>query len=375
MEKEQTVVILGLGAAGLFLTRQLSKITSKIYAIGRTDDVGMFSKYIEKQRRYYADNSDSIRELLVRIGDENKQKPHLYISSDQYLTLLLESKFDWTEYAVLEGADFKTLQIINDKEQVMQYCRRKSICIPESVSLSEVGERSDLQFPVVVKWNEKKLNMRKNPVGKIKVCKSRNDLEVLLREMEHSKIDKSLFHVQTYIEGDNSCQISAGGFYNEGSLLAGVVVNQSRQYPQGISACVFTQKGKYAEEIQQIALEFASDLSYSGFLEMEFKVDKKTGKCFLLDINPRPWGWVSALGSAYKDFYRVLEGKRPETKEKAVIWKSNLRMLMSGKNQNNAKLGKEEKGYEKAFDIYDPFDKKPGYMLYLLMVLKIIKRL
>lgn len=155
MEKEQTVVILGLGAAGLFLTRQLSKITSKIYAIGRTDDVGMFSKYIEKQRRYYADNSDSIRELLVRIGDENKQKPHLYISSDQYLTLLLESKFDWTEYAVLEGADFKTLQIINDKEQVMQYCRRKSICIPESVSLSEVGERSDLQFPVVVKWNEK----------------------------------------------------------------------------------------------------------------------------------------------------------------------------------------------------------------------------
>ena len=373
MEREQTAVVLGLGAAGLFLTRQLHKITSKIYGIGRSDDIGMFSKYIERQRRYYTDNAKEIKRILTKINDENKQKPHLYISSDQYLTLLLESQIEWSKYAVLEGTDFKTLQIINDKEQIVQYCKAKGICIPESLSLREAEKRENLQFPVIIKWNEKKLNMGKKPVGKIKVCKSKTELETLCKEMD--EVDKSMFHVQKYIEGDNSYQLSAGGFYKAGTLLAGVVVNQSIQYPQGISACVYTQNGKYADAIQRIALEFAKGLSYSGFLEMEFKIDKNTNKCFLLDINPRPWGWVSVLGSAYVDFYRVLEGKKPQTNRESVIWKSHIRMFMSSKNRNNAKINELGNGYKKAYDIFDPLDRKPSYMIYLLMILKIFKRL
>ena len=64
MKKNQPVVVLGLGAAGLFLVRQLQNITDNVYAIGRSDDIGMFSKYIRKDRRYYTEN-DNIKEILA----------------------------------------------------------------------------------------------------------------------------------------------------------------------------------------------------------------------------------------------------------------------------------------------------------------------
>ena len=114
---------------------------------------------------------------------------------------------------------------------------------------------------------------------------------------------------------------------------------------------------------------------YSGFLEMEYKVDAVTHDIYLLDVNPRPWGWVSILGTVYTDFYRVLEGKRPEAELQPTLWKSPMRVLMGKNNSQNVEPEASSKNYRKAYDIKDFNDPKPSIMIYIMAAKKIMRRI
>lgn len=374
LKQHQAVIVMGLGPSGLFLTRQLSHVTSNIYAIGRNDDVGMYSRYIAKERRYWATSREDILAALKLIVKLEGEKPLLYISSDQYLTLLLEIKDELEALVTLAGVDFETLNLINDKERTMDFCRNHHIEIPESFSFSQFEQMQEKAYPVIIKWNEKVLHAGKNPIGKVKICASQKDFSALAQQIREAGVDIASVHVQSYICGDNGQQYSVGGYYCEGVFLAGITVNQVCQYPQGISAMVRSVDNPLTKQLEKISLSFAQSLGFTGFLEMEYKVDMKTDIPYLLDINPRPWGWVSALGAAYEDFYKVLLDQRPSSYRRPVLWKSPLRYLLSVRNPKNVALKQDGIVYKKAWDIADHQDKLPGIMVYAMAFKKICGR-
>ena len=371
--KNKPVIVLGLGPAGLFLVRQLSNITSNIYAVGRADDVGMYSGYIKKHKRHYAVTADELENKLRVIRDGEGQVPELYICSDQYLSILLEEKDRWKQLVKPVGADFDTLALINDKNTINDYCQKHDVKIPSSVSFSEY--RANPFFPAIIKWVEKRIETAVNPIGKIKVCRNREELEAVDKAIQEGGIRDSELFVQTYIEGKNAYQYSVGGYYHAGKVLADVVVNQIKQHPQGISAEVVTvSKGSVCDNLHKVTRGFAKELRYSGFLEMEYKVDANTRELYLLDVNPRPWGWVSILGTVYTDFYRVLNGHKPEAEQRETVWKSPMRILTGKKNGQNVALNDDYKRYAVAYDIKDSQDKKPSAMIYLMAAKKMIRR-
>lgn len=373
MVVNRSVIILGLGPSGLFLTRQLHKLTNRIYAIGRTDDVGMYSKYINKTHRYYASTVDELVSALKEISRITDDKPLLFISSDQYLTLMLSDDIDWSQYAEIAGAGFETLKLINDKNTIVEYCKSHDIRIPQSFSFAEFLSIDNPCYPIIVKPNEKQLHPKKNPIGKIRICRTQKEFEILCQEMTSMRTDANEFHIQTYIEGTNAQQYSIGGYYSHGEPMAEIVVNQIMQYPQGISALVHTSDGDSAKRICHIARELAKDLSYSGFMEVEFKIDKVSQQPYLLDVNPRPWGWISAFGSAYNDFYRVFEGEKVQNPYCPVIWRSPIRRYLSFLNKNNVRKVVRKSGFVKAYDIFDASDLKPSIMIYVIALKKILK--
>lgn len=375
MTRNTPVVVLGLGPSGLFLTRQLSNVTDHIYAVGRLDDVGMYSKYIAKSNRFYADTAEGLCGVFSKIQKTELEKPILYICSDQYLTLLIESRIDWSEYITLAGSPLDTFAIINDKEKITAYCVENEIQIPKSQPFEVFKHSQSQQFPIIVKWNEKMLNTKKNPVGKAKVCSNANEFSALCQAITESATPEDLLHVQTYIPGDNRYQFSCGGYYENGISLADMVVNQIKQYPQGISAMVLSVGGEVAERARVISRKFAQSLNFTGFLEMEFKMDCDTGNLYLLDANPRPWGWVSALGGAYSDFYKVLVGKAPQSPERKVVWRSPLRVILSRKNRNCVPCEKKTADYQTAWDIWDRNDLVPNFMIYIMGMKKVLRRL
>lgn len=374
MSKVRAVIVMGLGPSGLFLVRQLHHWTDQIYGVGREDDVGLYSRYIRKERRYRATTKEEVMRVFSQIFQESGEKPLLYLSSDQYLTLLLELGDQIEAYVELAGSGLDTLRLINDKERTVRFCRENGIGIPDSYEFASFMEADAPHYPVIVKWNEKTLCAGKNPVGKVKVCRSKEEFQTLFAQVKEAGVDPAALHVQTYIEGDNGHQYSVGGYYQDGTPLAMVAVNQIKQYPQGISAMVLSRNNDITRELEKRSRSFAENLKFSGFLEMEYKEDANSHDIYLLDINPRPWGWVSALGSAYADFYKVLQGERPSDQPKPVVWKSPMRCLLSVRNKKNAAKPSDLSGYRRAFDIYDREDRTPGVMIYAMAFKKLLGR-
>lgn len=375
-------IVFGLGTSGLFLIRELSKLNTNIICIGRKDDIGLNSKYGTK---YIAESKESIMEVIDIICRQSARKPKGYICSDQYLTLLIEEYpeiFDKIEFI---GPNLETYRLINNKDMINEYCNKFNIDVPKNFPIKEIDEFSEDEFPLIIKWITKEINLSKNPVGKVKLINNMEEFNIFKKEIVDYKLPFKQLFAQTYVSGDNSNQFSFGGYFIEGEEHAGVVVNQIRQYPQGISSFVKEVEDEIIKNrIRTLAISFAKSLSYTGFLEMEFKMDDKNEKIFLLDINPRPWGWVSILGAKYKGFHMLFSGSKPiklEKKNSNLSWANPIRDIVSIlKNPNNSKQ-KNDKflcsylSNDITLDIFDKKDLKPILSILKVGVLKCLKRL
>jgi len=375
----KTSIIFGLGTAGLFLGRQLSKNCISVIGIGRSDDVGLYSKHIQG---YVAETKLEIDKVLNKIIKNESETPKAYICSDQYLTLLLEEYPEVFSMLDFIGCEIDVLELINNKSRISNYCNNIGINTPRTYEYREIINQDNLKFPLIFKLNTKELTISNNPIGKIKIINNSVELSKLMSELDNSSILKDDIMIQTYVQGDNSKQFSYGGFIREGQECAGIIVNQLRQYPQGISSLVVEViDNNLRKQIMEIVNKFIKTINYSGFLEMEFKVSN--GVLYLMDINPRPWGWVSILGEKYTNFNLLFSTSEKTTlnrNENLCIWKSPIRNFISYfKGTNNAKIPKTIKGKcsrkNLAYDIYDPDDIKPVFAIYMVGFQKIIKRI
>ncbi|MFW6029123.1 MAG: hypothetical protein ACOCRO_02595 [Halanaerobiales bacterium] len=377
----ETSLIFGLGTSGLFLGRQLAKNNINVIGIGRIDDIGLYSKYI---KGYVAETVDDINNIIEDICIKTETKPKAYISSDQYLTKILYEIPELFDKLDVIGADKEVLKLINNKEDIIIFCEKNGILTPKLYKYDEIMEgKKNIEFPLIFKLNYKQLNIIKNPIGKIKIINNRIELENIKRNIYNSNINKDNIVIQSYISGSNASQFSFGGYFKKGKELSGIVVNQIRQYPQGVSSLVIETDNKNIEKkIKQKANCLAKSFKYTGFMEIEFKV--RDDKIYLLDINPRPWGWVSILGIKYKNFHHVFNHKKDKNISKntnLVMWKSPIRELIGySKNSQNVRDLKNiyrEKYSKKdiAYDIYTRDDIKPLFAVLKVAMRKTINKL
>ena len=110
------------------------------------------------------------------------------------------------------------------------------------------------------------------------------------------------------------------------------------------------------------------ELNYSGLAEAEFKICARTGKYYLIEVNPRPCGLVSAFGGKYLSINHFFEGKDLIVKGggRKVKWSSILRDVQSiivryRKHRSFKKITKDLGSILTAntYDIFDPSDIKP----------------
>ena len=319
--------------------------------------------------------SADIQKALAEINRREGSKPTLYVASDQYLSVLIENPSVWGDYVELSGSGIEILTLINNKNTINEYCQKHGIKTPSAIPYGEYMKGKPHEFPKIIKWTEKRIETAVNPIGKVKVCRNEKDLKLVEDAILKGRIDPRKLMIQTYIEGKNDRQFSVGGFFRDGKPLADVTVNQAKQYPQGISAMVLPTNGEMAKKLTKITYQFAKELDYSGFLEMEYKADSVSGELYLLDINPRPWGWVSILGMVYPDFYKVFEGERPQQLRQNVVWESPVRLILSRKNAQNGNVDDKLKDHIKAYDIKDCEDFLPSFMIYGMAFKKIMRRI
>ena len=184
-------------------------------------------------------------------------------------------------------------------------------CYPQD---AEDLKRLAIDYPAILKPSVKD---GWNALIRAKAWKVRHRDELLLRYREAvSMVAPESIMVQEFIPGENANQYSYAALCRDGIPLASLVARRLRQYP-----VEFGRSSSLVETIDLPEVESAAGLllramSFTGIVEVEFKRDPRDGALKLLDINPRPWRWMSLGYRAGVDFpyllYRLARGEAVE---------------------------------------------------------------
>ena len=361
----ELIVILGLGPAGLFVARQLYNLNKRVIGIGKTDDIGRYSRCLEKQ--YIANNAEELLAAVKKIMSWTANKPAGLICSDAFLTYIVEVHPEIFDMLSFTTPDERTLRLMYNKQALAE--------IIKSVNIKTTSIFTDLDrivYPVVAKPIIKR---GKSPIPKISFLENKEQLDCLLSVAEQSGLKRENIIIQQKITGDNSTEFGYGGYFEKGLLINDVAFIQARQYPQGVSCtAIEIDNPKQIEVFRELTAPIISKLNYSGFIQFDIKMDTITKNLYVLDINPRPWGSISLM----KPKGHNKNGNiflRSENQNRNAIWHFPLKELVSFKNKKNIPFNKcKYLAATKPVSIVDLWDRK-DIMPFVMQPIVFIKKL
>ncbi len=158
----------------------------------------------------------------------------------------------------------------------------------------------DCAFPAILKPAVKD---RINPFTLAKAWRVEDRRQLLERyDQACELVDPHSIMVQELIPGGGEAQFSFASLCADGRVLAWTVARRTRQYPVHFGAGSTLVETVDNPAIEQPARRLLAAISYSGLVELEFKVDPRTGQAKLLDINARTWLWHMVARRAGVDF-------------------------------------------------------------------------
>lgn len=184
----------------------------------------------------------------------------------------------------------------------------------------ELNKNDQLSFPIIAKPEE-------SSAGKVPF-----KFKVIHNQQELNGIEAfvNFCILQPYLERKNYNQLAVAGYF-DGSPSSLMAAKQFSQYPIGVSALVVNFTSHYQNVIQSVAV-FLNEIGYKGFIEFEFKEKKSDDVLYLMDINPRTWGWSNYYLEGIQNFPAVLEGKEPLQLKLKKAWINTPRWILSLKN-------------------------------------------
>lgn len=276
-----SIVVLGLTPQGLALLRTFSKAGYNVFAVGFRKDVGIYSKY---GSIHVIDSLGDLKQLLIRnlSGDEL-----IHITSDIILNYVIDFFPElYNQFKIYPK--YESARIFRDKLKTTELAKTLNIPYPATFTLDNLESIENAKFPLILKWNK---TFEMVPF-KTDIVYSFQSLLCLI-----TKYQTKNFIIQDYIWGIPESDISYGGYWLNGIEKVGVVIKQKRQYPLkgGLASKVEEVRGKVSEEIKNYAYKLLRTTQFSGFVEVECRIDYKTGCVYLIEVNPRACGWIKIL--------------------------------------------------------------------------------
>lgn len=348
-------MIVGLTPAGLFLLREFSRAGKKIIAFGLKDNVGLHSKYGKK---FSLSKITEIEDFFSKYLHPNIK---IHICSDPFINYLIDKKHNIFRTNQC-FPDYKSAKIFSDKLLTGKLAEKLGISYPQMYRLNEIYSKKCDGYPLILKWNRRR---NENEPFKTILIKSQNEIKKVKVSQQSFKKDLIL---QRYIPGEPEVDISYGGYYLNGVEKLHITIQQERQYPypNGLSSFVEEYKGRYSEEIRQMGKILLGEVGFSGFVEVECRIDTEEDKLYLIEVNPRACGWIKILKKKYRGLDLVsFKGDRIESGDKicTVNLVRDIRAIFDliKKQPDKIKLKNVIADYRKRpiLDIFELNDLKP----------------
>ena len=271
----------------------LVQVLNAVHALGNSDCIVVTTK---KTRRIFltnmttrsieADFCGSDDEYLVKgINQSARDLPGLtIIPCDCPAARLLDRIGQRLNAAVIPSPDAAMLNCFDDKWQFYQFCKMHGLSVPLT---KLVASKHDLHFtelasefglPFVVK--------PLNEAGSLGVCVICSKLEFQKKILDSRQYQFSPLLIQKYICGTD---VGLNLLAIHGKITA--ISIQKRDFPQNFSAPIEFISNDFLE---QAASAICEKSGYHGVMNIDARIDEKTGLVFLFETNPRFWGSLSA---------------------------------------------------------------------------------
>ncbi len=257
----------------------------------------------------------------------------LFCSNDAHLKLMLTH---WDEMNALfrfVSVDKELLETILNKERFIDFAIEHEFPIPQTYTSDNLTRAFNISFPVIVKpiirlhWFESEA-VRKYGGKKHKgiLVHSEAELEDVVHLLEKEGIR---FVVQQYIPGEESQIFSFHSFFTEDSQPLGYFVGQKiRTYPVEYGQSCALRLTDYPG-IVEMSLNLLKRIRYKGPIKIDYKLDPRSGKLYLLELNPtryNMWHYLGARGGVNLPAlaYQYMMGKPVTapltTWRKDIVW-------------------------------------------------------
>lgn len=264
--------------------------------------LGSLSKYSKQFFLYHSPKipSEFIRSLTTLVKKHRHDVLIPVHSEDTYL--IAKYKPNLEPFIKVPLHDYSTIMRANDKGSLMQIANTLGIRAPRTYLINDLALihrlANKLDFPVVIKLRE-----TASSIG-ISYAYSKEELISKYKETI-SKFNLSSSNyplIQEYIEGDG---YGVSLLFNQGDLRAKFVHKRLREYPitGGPSTYRISVRNP---EMEDIAIKLLKYLNWHGVAMVEFKLDSRTKKPVLIEINPRFWGSVNQAVQSGVDFPYLL---------------------------------------------------------------------
>jgi predicted ATP-grasp superfamily ATP-dependent carboligase len=295
-------VVLGSDYRALGVVRSLGRRGVPVHLIVDVDDrLAARSRYVQS-RSNWPRSDDERLEHLDSIVRRAADPLALFPSADETAAFVSRNHETLSRRYALTTPPWDVFRWAYDKRLTHELGERAGVKCPRTLYPRDRAdlEQAELEFPVVIKPRTKP---RFNRLVAAKAWRV-DDRDELMRRYDEaaSLADPTTLMVQEVIPGGDGANLAYAALTESGQVLHHIVARRTRQYPPD-----FGRASTFVESIDDPGIGEPSRrvleaCGFTGLIEVEFKVDERSGQPVLLDMNPRVWGWHTLGRRAGVDF-------------------------------------------------------------------------
>jgi predicted ATP-grasp superfamily ATP-dependent carboligase len=219
-------------------------------------------------------------------------------------------------YCRLAVPSLQAFELVTNKACLIEHAARSGVPVPQThvvdgqAQLRDVIER--VSYPAVVKPIRSRIETGAGWIlGVAHYASTRDDLEHLFDAHEYLRSHPSL--IQERIVGPG---VGMFALFDHGELVAEFSHRRLREKPPAGGASVLSESRPVDPCLRGFANRLLGSIGWHGVAMMEYKQDRRTGECVLMEVNGRFWGSLELAVAAGVDFpsltVQLAQGIRPD---------------------------------------------------------------
>jgi predicted ATP-grasp superfamily ATP-dependent carboligase len=288
----------------LIVTRSLGRKKIEVTTTGNERlSAAFFSKYSKNHFLHPSPLKFQLGFINTLEKFVKKRKIDVLMPINSVETLIISKyKYKFEPYTKVPFADYSKMIKLHNKEELAKIATKINLPIPKTYLINDINEIRNIarviEYPVVIKLKD-----ATSSIG-VQYAYSEDEFIYCYKQaiLKYSLDANHYPLVQEFIPGDG---YGVSVLFNQGDLRALFTHKRLREYPITGGGSTLRESIRHPE-MEKIAINLLKYVNWDGIAMVEFKLDRRTKKPILIEVNPRFWGSINQSIASGVDFPYLL---------------------------------------------------------------------